>query len=329
MRENLRPAVIALICVLAIGLAAATLGSPVDPGNEGASGQPSSVDDPEREGPGDVNDLPEVNASNQNEGGDGTQWEYCFEPLEGEGLAVPLLGVTLAVGAVVGTLTTKERGAAAALIVLFPAFIIILLLTGGCDVPPPAQEAGVELMARAANETEQAAEGTDARRFTTPTSLIAILFVVATLGVVAAVYFRDSDEDETPVPDDPAMDDEQRQAKIGSAAGDAADRIEDDAELENEVYRAWAEMAEPLPVDSPETSSPEEFAEAAVGAGIRPDDVRELTDLFEEVRYGTAAATEARERQAVEALRRIERTYGDDVADASGEHSTDRSDDRA
>jgi len=324
MRENLRPVAIALLCVLAIGLAAATLGSPVDPGSDGG-GEPSEVTDTnqEREGPGEINDLPEVNSTSQSDGS-GNRWEYCYEPLEGQPLMALLVVFTLGIGAVVGAVTTKERGAAAVLVAFWPGLIALLLLTSGCERELPSQEEGVELMARAANETQEAG-GETARQLTTPTSLIAILLVVAMIGVVAAVYFRNPDEeDEPPMPEDPTMDDEQRQAAIGTAAGDAADRIEEDAALENEVYRAWAEMAEPLPVDSPETSSPAEFAEAAIDSGIAPDDVRELTDLFEEVRYGTAAATEERERRAVDALRRIERTYADsDVGDGGPEWGDD------
>jgi hypothetical protein len=44
--------------------------------------------------------------------------------------------------------------------------------------------------------------------------------------------------------------------------------------------------------------------------GSRSDDIDALTDVFKEVRYGGASATPAREREAIKALRRIERRYG-------------------
>jgi hypothetical protein len=45
---------------------------------------------------------------------------------------------------------------------------------------------------------------------------------------------------------------------------------------------------------------------------MAPDDVRELTRLFERVRYGGESATAAREERAVQVLRRIESTYGEE-----------------
>jgi hypothetical protein len=80
--------------------------------------------------------------------------------------------------------------------------------------------------------------------------------------------------------------------------------------MTNEIYRAWLEMTRHLAVDRPRSSTPTEFAEAAVDAGMAREDVRELTDLFELVRYGGEAPTPDRVDRARDALRRIERTYG-------------------
>jgi hypothetical protein len=104
-------------------------------------------------------------------------------------------------------------------------------------------------------------------------------------------------------------------ASVGRAAGRAADRIESATDTDNEVYRAWQEMADRLELERPETSTPGEFEAAAVDAGMERGDVSELTRLFEEVRYGDATPTEEREQRAAETLRRIEETYtreGDD-----------------
>ncbi|WP_390215270.1 DUF4129 domain-containing protein [Halobaculum halobium] len=81
--------------------------------------------------------------------------------------------------------------------------------------------------------------------------------------------------------------------------------------MENEVYRAWREMTGALAVDNPRSTTPAEFAVAAVDAGMDRDDVDTLTDLFEAVRYGAEPVTPEREREAVDALRRIEETYAD------------------
>jgi len=95
---------------------------------------------------------------------------------------------------------------------------------------------------------------------------------------------------------------------VGRAAGRAADRIAAEGDGRNEVYRAWHEMTRLLDVSNPDATSPEEFADHAVEAGMAPDDVRALTQLFEEVRYGGQPAEE-RADLAVETFRRIEAAY--------------------
>lgn len=103
-------------------------------------------------------------------------------------------------------------------------------------------------------------------------------------------------------------------AAVGEAAGEAATKIAnaDDADLENQIYRAWLEMIELLPVEASRSTTPREFAAAAVDAGLDRDDVEELTELFESVRYGAAETTADREERAVQTLRRFESTYAPD-----------------
>lgn len=144
----------------------------------------------------------------------------------------------------------------------------------------------------------------------TPSLVLAILLVVALAGSVLMLFVASGDEEETvdgPADDAPDPD----VAAVGRAAGDAADRIEGDADVENGVYRAWVEMTDHLDVDNPRSSTPAEFATAAVEAGMVSDDVDELTRLFEEVRYGGEDVTSEREQRAVSALRRIEAAYAD------------------
>jgi hypothetical protein len=150
-----------------------------------------------------------------------------------------------------------------------------------------------------------------ARVVTDPPVALAAVLGVAVL-VAAAVLVRATDDGETgatrepPAEEPPSPD----AAAVGRAAGRAADRIENDAAVDNAVFRAWREMTDDL--DAPRgTTTPGEFAEAAVDAGMEPADVRELTGLFEAVRYGGQAADAERERRAVAALRRIEDAYGD------------------
>ncbi|WP_306059541.1 DUF4129 domain-containing protein [Natronococcus wangiae] len=105
-------------------------------------------------------------------------------------------------------------------------------------------------------------------------------------------------------------------AAVGSAAGRAADRIDEGAAVDNEVYRAWREMTALLEVERPESSTPREFAGAAVDAGLRRDHVEELTRLFEDVRYGDVETTSAMEERAASVLRRIETEYARDEGES-------------
>ncbi|WP_254546201.1 DUF4129 domain-containing protein [Halomarina pelagica] len=142
-------------------------------------------------------------------------------------------------------------------------------------------------------------------------ALLALLAVVL-VGAVAVVVRATGDGG----PPDPAAEPEPSDPvdvrAVGAAAGRAADRIDADADLSNAVFRAWKEMTDHLDVSNPDASTPGEFEAAAVAAGMDPADVRELTGLFEAVRYGGVDADETREERAVVALRRIERTYGGD-----------------
>lgn len=141
-------------------------------------------------------------------------------------------------------------------------------------------------------------------------ALLGIL-LVGLIAVLGAEYIPDRGDD-GPTRGEVARAAEDDEA-IADAAGRAADRIETaDEGAENEVYRAWKEMAESVDVADPRTATPADFAAAAADAGLDPDRVDELTDLFEAVRYGDREVTEERERRAIEALREIEREHGGD-----------------
>lgn len=103
----------------------------------------------------------------------------------------------------------------------------------------------------------------------------------------------------------------ERVAAVGRAAGRAADRIETSDDIGNEVYRAWVEMTELLDVAAPESTTPGQFAAAAVEAGLDRGDVNELTRLFEDVRYGGRPVTPIEEHRAIAVLRRIESGYAE------------------
>jgi hypothetical protein len=97
----------------------------------------------------------------------------------------------------------------------------------------------------------------------------------------------------------------------GAASGSAGDDGGTEAEpsvlvepaADNEVYRAWAALADEL---GGTHRTPAAVAEGAIEAGLPADAVGELTDLFRAVRYGGADPTEERERRAAAALSRIQ-----------------------
>lgn len=137
--------------------------------------------------------------------------------------------------------------------------------------------------------------------------------VLAVIGVVlvAAAFLLARGAGWTADGDDPdtADVDPTTAEAVGQVAGRMADRIEASATVDNEVYRAWREMTDLLDVPDPETSTPGEFANAAVAAGMDAADVDELTRLFETVRYGGVEPDETDEHRAVRVFRRIESSY--------------------
>ncbi|WP_135533614.1 DUF4129 domain-containing protein [Halostella pelagica] len=315
-REALRPILVAIICVLAISVAAATLTSPVDTESGGG---------PQPEGAGhDGTDDSE--GSSSSDGGSGGSVDvprvpfFCVDLLSGSTpfwiaggiLVVTAVGLTHKYDAVVAFGLTVGL---AVILLLFLAFLM-----GSCagpaqpDVTPPAPLNGDINM----SESGSGGLGTDGEGdITDPTTPSILLFaiLVLTVGMVVGLYVfsgRDTTGDEDA---DAEETDTERRSAIGNAAGRAADRIENADDLENEVYRAWREMTGHLDVDRPESSTPAEFADAAVDAGMTDGDVDELTQLFEEVRYGGKDPTDDREQRALAALRRIESEYADDGGD--------------
>lgn len=139
-----------------------------------------------------------------------------------------------------------------------------------------------------------------------PAILAAVFGFLVVLSLAVMLTVTGRDETYEPIEDDV---EEPAEADFARAAGRAADRIEQaNVPVDNAVYRAWGEMTNLLDVPAPETSAPMDFADAAVEFGLDEDDVHELTELFNEVRYGHRSAEE-REERAIEILRHIEATY--------------------
>jgi hypothetical protein len=306
------PALVAVLAVLALAVGAATL----DSTPAGSAGSADAEAGPSGPGDGSAFDLGRPNVSATTGGG---ELPSLLRTL------LSLLVATLFVVALAASYRRyREHGlrgpAAVALGGLAVAAVLAALLTstdlsGFFDVGGIGGVLGERepsLPGGGGGDPEAAPESVG----NAPAALLA-LFALATL-VVVAVVVRSADPKEergperepaSADPDEPADAD----AAAGRAAGRAADRIAGDAEIENEVYRAWREMTTHLDVADPRSSTPAELAAAAIDAGMRREDVAALTDLFERTRYGGRAATPAREERAVAALRRIEAAHVGDV----------------
>lgn len=126
-------------------------------------------------------------------------------------------------------------------------------------------------------------------------ALGALLWVGLAVGVLRRAT---GDDRRRPVDDD---DDRDGAADVGGGSG--PDRPRRPAAT-NGVAAAWVELVRRVDGDVRRTTTPGELAVRAVEAGYDRDGVRELTALFERVRYGAAAPTDERVAGARDALAR-------------------------
>ena len=310
-RNAARTLALAALAVLALALAAATLDSAVV--TEGGGSLGAGPNERGSVGPGD-----EQNAGLDREamGGAAPVFTFCYPVLnEPWVIALGVLAFLL-----FGFAAYRSTGSMLPPIVLVVSFglPVVLLHRILTSCATASSEAG-GLLPFGGNGTSILPRGGGAsggldpgQTVSTPTTIFGVLLVVAILGAVLLLFVSTGDDESPTGERTQAPDDHEAQAAIGAAAGAAADRIEAEADVDNEIYRAWVEMTRHLEVANPDASTPAEFAAAAVDAGMDREDVEELTGLFEVVRYGGATPTEERERRAVEALRRIESEYASD-----------------
>ena len=294
-RRRLTVALIAVLALLAVGITAATLTSTVSPSGDGG-------------GFGDGDDGDGVVPS---QNGTGTSQTPQGTPLWLEMVFVVVTLIVL-ISAFVYLALYRRKAAVflAAMLGVVVLFWLILeiFFSSGINVP-----SGSSVGDFAPGMGSGGGEGeTETQRDLSSLAIVIFGGVLGLLVLAAAIVLRDSDEGSDSEDDEQDARESEELARI---AGRAADRIEDEegtaAEAENEVYRAWREMTEVLDIENRETTTPREFSREAVDAGIAPDDVRELTGLFETVRYGGEDPTADREQRALDVLRRIESTYGD------------------
>ena len=320
-RDTLLAIFLALLAVVALGVAAATLDSAVSLGGGGFGGVEG--DEPSA---GDESGDPGLSPSPGGEVALATQ-PVCYEFLREPPALMALFGVLFGIAAIAYRDTRSPIAAfAAAGAIGLPVGLVWATLSA-CgsrstesefDIGVAGPDEGILPEGAAGGAGAGGGEGAASA----PELLFVIVVVVAIVASVAVLLLSGGDDEATPgaaaAAEEEPEEDAPDLAAVGRTAGEAADRIES-SDADNEVYRAWRDMTTALDVDRPASSTPAEFAAAAVDAGVDEEPVATLTDVFERVRYGGEDATDDRERRAVEALRRIEERHGD-----SATHGGDR-----
>lgn len=288
---------VVLLSVGGLAVAAATVSTPSssDPGT--GSGDVSSGDD---EGSSPPERSPGADDS-------------------GESRLIVFLGVVLFVIGLLAMLIPflkwlTPRRAVALVVVVGVVTVSILLVMGGLMDSVP-EMSGIQIEPEDQGGGGDGGAGGEATSESPQSDFEVSLGLLGVVGLamilLAAAVYRYSGTDVDVALEEQADETEEPTSvkEIGQAAGRAADRLEGASDLENAIYRAWREMTDALDVTQPRTTTPEEFAEIAIEAGMSDTDVRQLTRVFEEVRYGNRQPTPEREQRAQEALRRIQRTY--------------------
>lgn len=293
---------IIVVAIFAIALAASTITSVTEPSGTSDRINVDVVGSQDSQSDQNEQTKPDVEEGGALSSGGAVRLTYCIDflttPLAIGGM---IAGIGLALFAVYRRYNLASS--------LFASFVIFPLTFGTWAILTnciSATGGSGQLMEGSSIVTNEG-NGVVTAPPVSPTILAMVfgLLVVLSLAVMLTVTGRD--ETYEPVADDDI--EEPDEADFARAAGKAADRIEEaNVAVDNAVYRAWAEMTNLLDVPDPETSAPKDFEEAAIEFGLDEDDVSELTELFNEVRYGNRSA-EKREERAIEILRHIEATY--------------------
>jgi len=310
-RSSLRPLAIALLVVVVLAVASATLSSPVDTGPSGPGIGPGGGPDSGSWAPFHLNFSSSSPANTS--GGGGSPFglsNICIPFLRTTTFAVLAWGALLLLAAVLYR-RAGLLGAVAGVFLVFPFGVIVYSFLTDCGPHGPMGGGFGFGFGHVTNATSATGGGGGATATSTPVGLLVALGLVALVLLVAA-YRATGDDTVEAAEDEPAEPDDVDLAAVGEAAGEAADRLEGETDFENEVFHAWREMTTHLDVPRPQSSTPGEFQAAATAAGMDPEHVSTLTSLFEAVRYGDAEPTPAREKRAIQALRAIEDAYAED-----------------
>lgn len=317
-QDSIRLVVIGLVSIAAISMGAATIESTVELGSpETEAGEELIPMEEQASGGLDMNESEGNQSVNLEKGerGEGivANLQTCIRPLAAWYGGIAYFG---AFGAVLYGIKRKYSMGAAFLgmYAIAPVFLTVYFFGTDCQStldPSENNNPVVDSVGDAAGQGLVSPEISPV--------IIAGVFGVAIVAVAAVLYRATGDQTVTTVQEEDEDEvDQPDVADLAAAAGEAADRLEEhNVDVDNEVYRAWWEMTSLLNAPDPETSTPGEFADAAVDLGMDETDVRQLTQIFEEVRYGKRDP-KSREGRAIEAFRNIESEYSDEDAAQGG-----------
>lgn len=309
-RGNLIPIVVALVCIVSMGMAASTLLSAQVIGGDG---EPTPIDTTRpmdqigQDNPQDPDDF-EGDPAEIDEGSGISGMTTCVPMLD---TSSALLGVLAGFFAFVYLVYHRFNIAIGMLTgwTVFPPIMLVYFILTDCT---SRGDEGLGTIGGAGAVPLENAGSQLVPISDIPVWVIPLLVGTVVLGT-AFVLYRSADTDEIVIPEDGDEEDDPDLDSFARAAGRAADRIEEhNVDADNAVYQAWVEMTELLNIENPETYTAGEFADAATRLGMASSDVSELTTLFNEVRYGGKDA-ETREGQAINVLRDIESQYREET----------------
>jgi len=310
-RDSMQLLAVGLISIAAISLGAATIESTVELGSPAGTDANPIIPSGQEQGGLNTSGL-EGNGSGSVGGGGPSggivaNIQTCIEPLSA------WYGTAIYFGAFLGVMYLIKRAYSfgAAILGMYAvapvAFTAYFLGTARC--------VSVDTGGSGGNGVADTIAGVAGSSLLSPDVspvLIVAVFGVALIAVGAVLFRASGDQTVTTLGEEEDETGEQPDvADLAAAAGEAAERLQEhDADVDNEVYRAWWEMTSLLNVPKPDSATPGEFAEAAIEAGLDETHVDDLTTLFEEVRYGRRDP-ESREERAIAVFEDIEAEYGD------------------
>nr|WP_317176183.1 DUF4129 domain-containing protein [Halovivax sp. KZCA124] len=214
-----------------------------------------------------------------------------------------------------------ERNNGATIVIALFSLVVLALTAASLPLQPLSDGEGTSEITEEPNSTTP--DSIDGRGDgQNLLSLIPILFLIllSLIGVLVAIVgyrtlVRSAHSEATTTTTSLATETESLDTPledVATVAGTTADRIQRTDSFENEIYRAWKEMIQTLSVSNPQTKTSGEFADAAIRAGMDEQDVSELTQLFDRVRYGNWEPTAEDEQHAIDVLKRIEDSYHSD-----------------